>query len=99
MEGHGGIRQSISVLLSLRYKFWKNQLSSCGYASINYRLPPLPSHATDPSSPDDRSRNTKHPDHVNDVTKALLFLEQNYGIYELYVLSATVAELLWPFKF
>lgn len=51
-----------------------------GFASINHRLSPYPDHPTDPSSPDDPSRNAKHPDHLVDVSKAVISLETKYGI-------------------
>lgn len=57
-----------------------------GYASINYRLSPYPNHPTKPSSADDPSRNAEHPDHINDVTRALFFLEEKYKISGRYVL-------------
>lgn len=57
-----------------------------GYASLNYRLSPYPSHPTDPSNPSDPSRNAKHPDHINDILTAILYLQQTYGFEERYVL-------------
>ena len=51
-----------------------------GIASINYRLSPYTSHPTDPSLPTDRSRNAKHPDHINDVRLALNWLRTNYAV-------------------
>jgi acetyl esterase/lipase len=57
-----------------------------GFASINYRLSRYPNHATKPSSPEDPSRNAEHPDHLNDVTRALIFLERIYGINGRYLL-------------
>lgn len=57
-----------------------------GFASINYRLSPYPNHSTNPSSLVDPSRNAEHPDHLNDVTRALIFLEQTYRISDRYLL-------------
>lgn len=57
-----------------------------GYASINYRLSPYPSHATDPSNPSDPARNAKHPDHINDVLAAILHLQETYHFDDRYVL-------------
>ncbi|SMR42820.1 unnamed protein product [Zymoseptoria tritici ST99CH_3D1] len=57
-----------------------------GFASINYRLSPAPSHRTDPSNPADPARNARHPDHVNDVLKAILHLQETYRFAERYVL-------------
>lgn len=48
-----------------------------GYASINYRLSSNPKY---PASADDPSKNAKHPDHINDVSEAIIFLEENYNI-------------------
>ncbi len=57
-----------------------------GYASINYRLSEYLNHPTRPSSPEDPSRNAQHPEHINDVTRALLYLEKKYAIDGRYVL-------------
>lgn len=57
-----------------------------GLASINYRLSPYPDHDSNPSFQTDPARNAKHPDHLNDVTRALVFLEKTYGISERYLL-------------
>ena len=57
-----------------------------GYASINYRISPYPNHPTQPSKADDPSRNAEHPDHINDVTRALIFLNEKYKINNRYVL-------------
>jgi kynurenine formamidase len=56
------------------------QKAIAGFASINHRLSPYPEHPIYPSSPGDCSRNAKHPDHLVDVSKALIFLEDKYGI-------------------
>ncbi|OBT81515.1 hypothetical protein VE02_09753 [Pseudogymnoascus sp. 03VT05] len=58
-----------------------------GYASINYRLSPYPSHPSSPSVPGDASRAAKHPEHLDDVTTALLFLEKEYRIAGRYLLA------------
>ena len=57
-----------------------------GYASINYRLSPYPSHPKDPSNPSDPARNAKHPDHINDVLAAILHLQETYHFEDRYVL-------------
>ncbi|WPG99612.1 Hypothetical protein R9X50_00243000 [Acrodontium crateriforme] len=57
-----------------------------GFASINYRLSPNPSHPKLPSNPSDPSRNARHPDHIRDVLSALLFLQDTYGFDDRYVL-------------
>ncbi|KAJ9667527.1 hypothetical protein H2201_002396 [Coniosporium apollinis] len=51
-----------------------------GFASLNYRLSPYPSHPTDPSRPDDAARNARHPDHLEDVTAALRWLSREYNV-------------------
>lgn len=60
--------------------------SICGFASINYRLSPYQNHSSNPSSPDDPSRNAKHPDHVVDLSMALAFLDKKYNISRGYLL-------------
>jgi kynurenine formamidase len=57
-----------------------------GIASINYRLSPYPSHATSPSSPHDPARNASHPDHINDVLAAILYLQEQYAFGSRYIL-------------
>ena len=57
-----------------------------GYASVNYRLSPYPSHPTDPSNPSDPARNAKHPDHVNDVLTAILHLQTTHHFEDRYIL-------------
>jgi kynurenine formamidase len=49
-------------------------------------LSAYPDHDSEPSSPIDPARNAQHPDHLNDVTRALVFLEKTYGIGGRYVL-------------
>jgi kynurenine formamidase len=58
-----------------------------GFASINYRLSPYCQHSTNPSSSDDPSRNSKHPDHIHDALAAIYFLQQKYGFGERYLLA------------
>ncbi|MCJ1364075.1 hypothetical protein MMC16_003184 [Acarospora aff. strigata] len=57
-----------------------------GFASINYRLSPYPSHQNLPSLPDDAARNAQHPDHIQDVIAALAFLQNEYGFKDRYLL-------------
>lgn len=57
-----------------------------GIASIDYRLSPYPAHPTNPSNPHDPARNARHPDHINDVLTAILYLQENYGFGNRYVL-------------
>ncbi|KFY70699.1 hypothetical protein V498_10262, partial [Pseudogymnoascus sp. VKM F-4517 (FW-2822)] len=58
-----------------------------GYASLNYRLSPYPSHPSHPSTPSDPSRAAQHPEHLDDITTALLLLEKVYGIDGRYLLA------------
>lgn len=57
-----------------------------GLASVDYRLSPYPSHAGDPSNPQDPARNATHPDHVNDLLAAVLHLQETYCFGERYLL-------------
>lgn len=70
------------------YLLLDHPITDCiaGFASINYRLSPYPSHATCPSLPDDDSRNAQHPDHIEDVLTALAFLQDEYGFEKRYLL-------------
>lgn len=75
-----------------------------GFASINYRLSPYPTHSDNPSSSDDLSRNAHYPDHIRDVGDALFFLQKEYRIGGRYVLighsaGATMALELHKFYF
>ncbi|KNG48699.1 alpha beta-hydrolase [Stemphylium lycopersici] len=51
-----------------------------GIASLNYRLSPHTSHATEPSRPDDTERTARHPQHVRDVAAGIRFLQREYGM-------------------
>ncbi|KAF2722828.1 alpha/beta-hydrolase [Polychaeton citri CBS 116435] len=57
-----------------------------GFASINYRLSPYPSHERDPSNPSDPARNARHPEHITDVLAALLHLQETFAFEDRYVL-------------
>ena len=69
-------------------EIWKSSLrnSIAGFASINYRLSPLPSTSDNPSSPKDPSRNVHYPSHLQDVGHALLYLDKEYRIANRYLL-------------
>jgi kynurenine formamidase len=71
-------------LLDIATPLGKDRIS--GIASINYRLSPYPSHATSPSSPHDPARNASHPDHINDVLVAILYLQEEYAFGNRYIL-------------
>ncbi|KAK8189935.1 Alpha/Beta hydrolase protein [Phyllosticta capitalensis] len=58
-----------------------------GIASLNYTLSPHPKHPTHASSPQDPSRNARHPDHIRDVLTGLAYLQQNFGFGSNYVLA------------
>jgi acetyl esterase/lipase len=57
------------------------------FASLDYRLSAHPGFPQDVSStPPQRFRNAKHPDHIQDVCAALAFLQKTYGIADRYIL-------------
>ncbi len=72
--------------------------SIAGFASINYRLSPYPSHTTDPSSPDDKSRNVHYPAHLMDVSRALLYLDEKYRIQNRYLVAGHSAGACLAFE-
>ncbi|KAI7206892.1 hypothetical protein KC333_g9506, partial [Hortaea werneckii] len=57
-----------------------------GFASINYRLSPYPSHPHSPSDPSDPARNAHHPDHLNDILDALRHLQDTFSFGTRYLL-------------
>ncbi|RMY39292.1 hypothetical protein D0865_12861 [Hortaea werneckii] len=57
-----------------------------GFASINYRLSPYPSHPQSPSDPSDPARNAHHPDHLNDILDALRHLQDTFSFGTRYLL-------------
>ncbi|GAB1726093.1 hypothetical protein NU195Hw_g1199t1 [Hortaea werneckii] len=57
-----------------------------GFASINYRLSPYPSHPRIPSHPSDPARNAHHPDHLSDILAALRHLQDAFGFGNRYLL-------------
>ncbi|KAI2466704.1 alpha/beta-hydrolase [Annulohypoxylon bovei var. microspora] len=61
--------------------------SIAAFASIDYRLSPHPDFPQDPAStPKDRLRDARHPDHLDDVRAALAFLQRRFGFGARYVL-------------
>jgi acetyl esterase/lipase len=82
------------------YIFCTSPLKSAvaGFAAINYRLSPYPSHPKDPSSPDDKSRNVHYPSHLLDVSRALLYLDNKYGINNRYILAGHSAGATLAFE-
>ncbi|KAI1075870.1 alpha/beta-hydrolase [Whalleya microplaca] len=82
------------------------------FASIDYRLSPHPDFPQDPATtPPAQYRGAVHPDHVDDVRAALVFLQRRYGFGGRYVLvghsaggclafqllmSSSVTELVFP---
>ncbi|KAF1975014.1 alpha/beta-hydrolase [Bimuria novae-zelandiae CBS 107.79] len=87
---HGGAwrdptQDSLCVLPTLRSLFTQHtslfsSAAIAGIASLNYRLSPYPSHATQPSAPDDGDRNVRHPAHVSDVKDALEYVIETYAV-------------------
>ncbi|KAI7261967.1 hypothetical protein KC345_g9596, partial [Hortaea werneckii] len=57
-----------------------------GFASINYRLSPYPSHPRSPSRPADPARNAHHPDHLSDILAVLRHLQDAFGFGNRYLL-------------
>ena len=57
-----------------------------GYVSINYRLTAHPNFPQNPETDDTNYRNAKHPDHLQDVQRALAHLQSRYAIGERYIL-------------
>ncbi len=72
--------------------------SIAGFASINYRLSPYPSHPEDPSSPNDKSRNVHYPAHLVDVSRALLYLDDKYRISNRYIVAGHSAGACLAFE-
>ena len=65
----------------------KNSNVIAGFASIDYRLSPHPQFPQDPvTTPADQYRGARHPDHIDDVRAALVFLQRTYGFEDNYVL-------------
>jgi pimeloyl-ACP methyl ester carboxylesterase len=89
---HGGAWRDPCISSTSFTKTQSNLLASLinskisGYASLNYRLSPYPSHPTDPSNPSDPARNARHPDHINDVLTGILYLQEAYGFEDRYIL-------------
>ncbi|KAI0205400.1 alpha/beta-hydrolase [Astrocystis sublimbata] len=62
-------------------------IAIAGFASIDYRLSPHPDFPQDPATtPTNQYRGARHPDHLDDVRSALVFLQQTYGFGANYVL-------------
>ena len=76
---------STSIEPTLHY-LSPTSLPIAGVASVNYRLSSYPLHPTCPSSPDDASRNVRHPSHIQDVVTAISWLQAKYQFGEQYVL-------------
>ncbi|KAL2043641.1 hypothetical protein N7G274_003948 [Stereocaulon virgatum] len=79
---HGGafrdpLVTSTSLNPSLPSLFANRHISAI--VSLNYRLSPHPHHPSHPSRPDDKSRNAKWPDHIDDVRDAVRWLQEEGG--------------------
>ncbi|KAI0977316.1 alpha/beta-hydrolase [Xylaria arbuscula] len=62
-------------------------IAIAGFASIDYRLSPHPEFPQDPATtPAAQFRGAQHPDHIDDVRAALVFLQQTYGFGADYLL-------------
>ncbi|KAE9376755.1 alpha/beta-hydrolase [Stipitochalara longipes BDJ] len=72
--------------------------SIAGFASVNYRLSPYPSHPMDPSSPDNKARNVHYPAHLMDVSCALLYLDDKYKINDRYIVAGHSAGACLAFE-
>lgn len=58
-----------------------------GFASLDYRLGPHPDMPQDPATtPPRQYRHAQHPDHLDDVRRAVAFLQATHGIGRGYVL-------------
>jgi acetyl esterase/lipase len=81
-------------------ELWNSSMrgSIAGFASINYRLSPYPSHPANPSSPDDPSRNVRYPTHLLDVEHAILYLRDQYNIANRYILVGHSAGATMAFE-
>ncbi|KAI0490921.1 alpha/beta-hydrolase [Xylaria cf. heliscus] len=65
----------------------RDHAAIAGFASIDYRLSPHPEFPQDPATtPADQYRGARHPDHLDDVRSALVFLQRTYGFAGNYVL-------------
>ncbi|KAF2862696.1 alpha/beta-hydrolase [Piedraia hortae CBS 480.64] len=57
-----------------------------GFASINYRLSPYLDSPYQQTSSADPAHNAMHPDHINDVLQALLYLQEKFSFDKRYIL-------------
>lgn len=91
---HGGawldpeiLASSFNATQALLLQDASNTLSHiAGIASLDYRLSPAASHPRLPSHPEDPARNARHPDHINDILTALLYLQHTYSFEDRYLL-------------
>ncbi|KAI1180778.1 alpha/beta-hydrolase [Nemania sp. FL0916] len=84
---HEVFTPSIDRILSSPSTESKASRAIAGFASIDYRLSPHPQFPQDPTTtPVDQFRAARHPDHLNDIRAALVFLQQTYGFGSNYVL-------------
>ncbi|KAF2833362.1 alpha/beta-hydrolase [Ophiobolus disseminans] len=82
---HGGAwrdptQTSLCAEPTIKHLLSKSPFAIAGIATLNYRLSPYASHATDPSSPTDADRNVTHPTHIRDVAQGIAFLQKKYGV-------------------
>lgn len=57
------------------------------FVSLDYYLSPFPSDETNPSSPTDPARNTHHPANMQDIGRALQYLQETYSMQDRYILT------------
>ncbi|TQS35173.1 hypothetical protein Golomagni_04413 [Golovinomyces magnicellulatus] len=74
--------QTVKTLLSSR---WIDRIR--GFASISYRLSSHPDYKQDPTTVTTKKRDAKHPDHIEDVLEALVFLQDNFRVGQRYILA------------
>ncbi|KAI1377204.1 alpha/beta-hydrolase [Hypoxylon crocopeplum] len=86
---HTTLGPTITRLVSPSSSFSGAARSSiAAFASIDYRLSPHPDFPQDPgSTPADRLRAARHPDHLHDVWAALAWLQLRYGFGARYILA------------
>ena len=88
---HGGAwrdpKQTSRTLVPTLSNLSPSSYPIAGIISANYRLSAYPGHATDPSKPEDKSRNATHPEHIQDILTAIRFFQDKYRFGEDYILA------------
>ncbi|KAI0884258.1 alpha/beta-hydrolase [Annulohypoxylon maeteangense] len=74
--------------------------SIAAFASIDYRLSPHPDFPQDPAeTPETQLRVARHPDHLDDVRAALVFLQREFALGARYVLLGHSAGACLAYQF